>query len=404
MRRRYCGTMRTFAQLSSVRRAAGVINWAPPISGRNRLTRVPGGLLSLAIATAFCLPAATVQAAPVQAAPMRAAAVRAAATKAARTVPVPSYTYIHDPSMAKEGKTWYLFSTGDPNGGVNNGNIQIRESANLRSWRLVGTVFQNIPAWITNDLGTPIPNLWAPDISYFNGKWHLYYAASVFGVNTSIIALATNATLDPKSPHYHWDNDGKVFSSDAADNYNAIDPALVTGIGGNKWLLFGSFWSGIKLMKLDPATGKPASAHPTLYSLSEAPSPDAEEGSYIVPHGGYYYLFVSAGDCCKGIGSSYQIIVGKSKQITGPYVDPNGTAMTDGGGMEFLGSSEGMIGPGSLSVYQGANGDLIDYHYYDAWDQGNPWVQVRHIYWAAGWPVTGPPLVPVPGSPLAAAS
>lgn len=329
-------------------------------------------------------------------------AAQATSVQRARTVPVPSYTYVHDPSMAKEGRTWYLFSTGDPSGLVNGGDIQIRESTDLRSWHLVGTVFPSIPAWITNKLG-PIPNLWAPDISYFNGRWHLYYAASTFGSNTSIIALATNATLDPKSPKYRWVDDGEVFSSSATDDYNAIDPALATGPGGSKWLVFGSFWSGIKLMRLDAATGKPTSASPKLYSLSEAPSPDAEEGAYLVAHGGYYYLFVSAGYCCKGIGSTYQTIVGRSADITGPYLDPNGAPMTEGGGMELLGSSQGMIGPGSPSVYVSSSGDLIVYHYYDAWDNGDPWVQVRRLYWSSsGWPVTGPPMVPVPGSPLAA--
>lgn len=318
-----------------------------------------------------------------------------------RTVPLPGYVFVHDPSMTKQGTTWYLFSTGDPQGGVNSGNIQIRESTNLTSWKLVGTVFHSTPTWVTDQLGAPPTNLWAPDISYFDGSYHLYYAASNFGSNTSIIALATNATLDPASPRYHWADQGEVFSSRAGDDYNAIDPALVTGPSGSKWMLFGSFWSGIKLFALNPATGMPASEHPQLFSLSEAPAPDAEEGGYIVAHGGYYYLLVSSGACCKGIGSTYQVIVGRSSRVTGPYVDPNGTAMTDGGGMELLGSDEGMIGPGSPSVYVGAGGDLIDYHYYDAWDEGDPWIQIRRLLWTAdGWPVTGPPIVPVPGAPL----
>jgi len=318
------------------------------------------------------------------------------------TVPVPSYVYVHDPSMARQGSTWYLFSTGDPNGLVNNGNIQIRESTNLTSWRLVGTVFDQVPTWVTDKLGVPVPNLWAPDISYYGGLWHLYYAASTFGSNTSVIALATNRSLDPASPVYHWRDDGEVLSSNAADDYNAIDPALASGPAGTKWLVFGSFWSGIKLVQLDAATGKPFGPHPHLYSLSQAPAPDPEEGPYIISHGGYYYLFVSYGNCCKGIASTYHVIVGRSRQVTGPYAGPDGTPMMDGGGMELLGSSQGMIGPGGESVYTGPGGDLVVYHYYDAWDLGDPWVQVRHLYWTSdGWPVTGPPIVPVPGAPPA---
>lgn len=327
-----------------------------------------------------------------------------AAARATTTVPVPSYVFVHDPSLTRQGSTWYLFSTGDPQSLVGNGNIQIRESTNLTSWHLVGTVFQTVPQWINDELGGAVPNLWSPDISYFDGAFHLYYAASTFGSNTSVIALATNTTLDPHSAAYKWHDDGEVFSSGAADSYNAIDPALVTGAGGSKWLLFGSFWSGIKLVRLDAATGKPAAATTHVFSLSEAAAPDAEEGAYITSHGGYYYLFVSTGNCCKGIGSSYEIVVGRSQSVTGPYVDPNGTAMTAGGGMELLGSDEGMIGPGSPSVYSGTSGDLIVYHYYDAWDQGAPWAQVRQLLWApGGWPVTGPPIVPVPGAPQAQA-
>jgi arabinan endo-1,5-alpha-L-arabinosidase len=318
-----------------------------------------------------------------------------------KTVPVPNYVFVHDPSMTKEGNIWYLFSTGDPQGVVYGGNIQIRESTNLTSWRLVGSVFQAIPSWIGPRLGGAVPNLWSPDISYFSGSYHLYYAASTFGSNTSVIALATNPTLDPASPRYHWTDEGEVFSSDATDDYNAIDPAAVYGPGGSKWLVFGSFWGGVQLLQLNPTTGTTISA-PKLFSLAETTAPDAEEGAYLVAHGGYYYLFVSSGDCCKGIGSSYQVIVGRSALITGPYVDPNGTLMTDGGGMELLGSDEGMIGPGSPSVYVSSYGDLIDYHYYDAWDNGAPWIQVRPLLWTStGWPVTGPPIVPVPGAPLA---
>jgi len=300
--------------------------------------------------------------------------------------------------MIRAGGTYYVFSTGDPAGVIGNGNIQIRTSRNLRSWRYVGTVFQHIPPWILRLVG-PIPNLWAPDISYFDGLYHLYYAGSSFGSNTSVIALATNVTLDPSSPHYHWLDRGEVFSSGASDDYNAIDPAVAFG-SSSTWLAFGSFWGGIKILRLDPATGKPSSSSPRLYSLASTAAPDAEEGSYITSHDGYYYLFVSAGYCCRGIASTYQVVVGRSKSITGPYVDAYGTPMSKGGGTEVLGADQAMIGPGSGSIYHSGSTYLFDYHYYDADDGGAARLQVRRLYWtASGWPVTGPALVPVPGSP-----
>ena len=180
------------------------------------------------------------------------------------------YVFVHDPSMAREGGTYYLFSTGDPAGAIGNGNIQIRTSPDLRHWSYTGTVFADKPAWITAALGS-IPNLWAPDISYFGGLWHLYYAGSSFGSNNSVIGLATTPTLDPHSPRYHWTDDGLVFRSSTADDYNAIDPSLVNGPSGTKWLVFGSYWSGIKLFQLDASTGKPASASPVLYPLAQRP-------------------------------------------------------------------------------------------------------------------------------------
>ncbi|MHB1974112.1 MAG: arabinan endo-1,5-alpha-L-arabinosidase [Acidimicrobiales bacterium] len=311
----------------------------------------------------------------------------------------PSYAFVHDPSMIREGSTYYVFSTGDPAGVIGGGNIQIRVSTDLRTWRYIGTVFPTIPSWILQRVG-PIPNLWAPDISFYHGLYHLYYAGSSFGSNTSVIALATNVTLDPSSPRYHWVDRGEVLSSGPGDNYNAIDPALVYGPSSSTWLAFGSFWGGIKLVSIDASTGKPYSASPRLYSLASTAAPDAEEGSYLTRHGSYYYLFVSAGFCCRGIASTYQVVVGRSKTITGPYVDANGTSLTQGGGTELLGADQGMIGPGSGSVYHSASTYLFDYHYYDAFDGGAARLQVRHLYWtSSGWPVTGPPLVPVPGAP-----
>ena len=305
------------------------------------------------------------------------------------------YIFVHDPTMAREGGTYYLFSTGDPAGAIGNGNIQIRTSANLRDWTYAGTVFAAKPAWITSALGN-IPNLWAPDISYFGGLWHLYYAGSSFGSNNSVIGLATTPTLDPRSPRYHWTDQGLVFRTTTVDNFNAIDPSLATAADGGKWLALGSFWSGIKMIKLDAATGKPA-ASPTVYSLAAKPFPDPEEGAGIVYHGGYYYLFASVDNCCRGISSTYHIQVGRSTSITGPYVDAAGTDMMNGGGMEVQGTDAGMIGAGGEFVFgDGGSADLV-YHYYDAFDNGDAWVQVRPLTWADGWPVTGQALVPVPG-------
>jgi arabinan endo-1,5-alpha-L-arabinosidase len=309
------------------------------------------------------------------------------------------YVFVHDPTMAEENGTYYVFSTGDPAGVIGNGNIQIRTSRDLRSWSYDGTVFAAKPAWITDELGD-IPNLWAPDISYFNGLWHLYYAGSSFGSNDSVIGLATTPTLDPQSPRYHWTDDGLVYQSTSAYDYNAIDPSLVTAADGSKWLVFGSYWSGIKLISLDSSTSKPATSTPTIYSIAAKPFPDPEEGAGIVYHDGYYYLFMAVDTCCRGISSTYHIQVGRSADITGPYTDASGTAMLNGGGMEVQGTDAGMIGPGSPFVFTTHGQEWLVYHYYDAFDSGDAWLQIRPLVWVDGWPVTGDPLVPVPGDPF----
>jgi len=306
-----------------------------------------------------------------------------------------TYVFVHDPTMAKQNGTYYVFSTGDPAGSIGAGNIQIRSSRDLRDWSYDGTVFATKPAWITAALGN-IPNLWAPDISYFGGLWHLYYAGSSFGSNNSVIGLATTPTLDPSSPRYHWTDDGLVFRSVSSDNYNAIDPSLVSGAGGSKWLVFGSYWSGIQLIQLDPSTGKPT-ASSTVTNIAAKPFPDPEEGAGIVYHDGYYYLFVSVDTCCRGISSTYHIQVGRSTSITGPYVDASGTAMTAGGGAEVQGTDAGMTGPGGEFVFNAGGQDWLVYHYYDAYDNGDAWLQIRPLIWLNGWPVTGNPMVPVPG-------
>jgi arabinan endo-1,5-alpha-L-arabinosidase len=370
----------------------------PPLRSRRSLIMVSA--LTLVVAGTAASVISTTQSDGAQANARAASTAAGSATPANGATESSSaapYTFIHDPTMAKEDGTYYVFSTGDPAGVIGNGNIQIRTSRNLRNWTYDGTVFATKPAWITNELGN-IPNLWAPDISYFDGLWHLYYAGSSFGSNDSVIGLATTPTLDPRSPNYHWTDDGLVFQSTTADDYNAIDPSLVTDANGSKWLVFGSYWSGIQLIALDTATGKPASSTPTVYNIAAQPSPDPEEGAGIVYHGGYYYLFVAVGTCCRGISSTYRIEVGRSTSVTGPYVDAYGTAMLDGGGMELEGSDEGMIGPGSPFIFNAGGGeDWLAYHYYDAYDDGDAWLQIRPLIWLDGWPVTGNPLVPVPG-------
>ena len=210
--------------------------------------------------------------------------------------------YTHDPSIAKDGDTWYLFGTA--NGPLRKGELPIRCSKDLHEWKFCGYVLDKMPDWIVK-ISPKTRELWAPDISYFNGEYHLYYAFSVFGKNTSGIALLTNKTLNPTSPEFHWKDKGVVLQSRVEDDYNAIDPNLVIDEKGQPWLAFGSFWTGIKMRQIDANTGLLSSTNTKLYSVASRKRPEnpplnppglpgdwqAVEAPFIVHHGDYFYLF-----------------------------------------------------------------------------------------------------------------
>ncbi|MFZ0747432.1 MAG: arabinan endo-1,5-alpha-L-arabinosidase [Terracidiphilus sp.] len=305
------------------------------------------------------------------------------------------YAGTHDPSIAREGNNYYVFATGRAPGG---GQLAIRCSTDLTDWKLCGHVFDGIPGWI-HEASPGTIDLWAPDISYFDGKYHLYYAYSLFGVNTSGIALATNETLDPKSPKYAWKDEGLVLRSTAQDDFNAIDPNIVLDDKGQPWLSLGSFWSGIKMRKIDRATGKLSATDMRTYALASRKAPEhpepakaglppdweAIEAPFVVHHEGFYYLFVSFDLCCRGVKSTYRTMVGRSRRVTGPYVDRAGVAMLQGGGTPLLVANQRWLGPGGASVLQRPEGDIIVFHAYDA-ETGKPALQVSSLTWQDGWP------------------
>jgi arabinan endo-1,5-alpha-L-arabinosidase len=179
--------------------------------------------------------------------------------------------------LIKAHGEYYLFSTGP--------GIPIRRSRDLYHWERAGRVFDRTPAWFKE----AVPGsawIWAPDISSYEGGYRLYYSVSTFGSNRSCIGLATNQTLDPQSPDYHWVDHGPIVRSGRADDWNAIDPNMVRDHQNRSWLALGSYWSGIKLVRLDPHTGAPYPGVLELRSLAARPDVHAIEAPFVVPHGG----------------------------------------------------------------------------------------------------------------------
>jgi arabinan endo-1,5-alpha-L-arabinosidase len=293
---------------------------------------------------------------------------------------------VTDPSLIKQGNAYYLFSSG--------AGIEIRESADLMHWTPRGEVFDKVPARARAKVpGTS--GIWAPDISFFDGEYHLYYAVSTFGGQRSVIGLATNTTLDPSAPGYKWVDRGEVVESrPGRDNFNAIDPNVVIDAGANVWLAFGSQWSGIKLLRLDPTTGLRAGGRlGKLVAIASRPRAEPIEAPFVFQRGGYDYLFTSFDRCCTGAASTYKIMVGRSVSVTGPYLDRSGRPMTRGGGTLVLAGAGRFHGPGSNAVLSVGDRAYLVYQAYDTWNKATPTLQIRPLSWTPdGWPVAGDPL------------
>ncbi|MCT2582304.1 arabinan endo-1,5-alpha-L-arabinosidase [Actinophytocola gossypii] len=256
---------------------------------------------------------------------------------------------VHDPSVVKRPDGSYLVAhTGN--------DIALKTSTDRTAFRNAGAVFPGGAPWTSTYTGGS-RNLWAPDISYHNGQYWLYYSASTFGSNRSAIFLATSTSGNSGT----WTNRGLVIESRTSDNFNAIDPDLVVDDQGRWWLSFGSFWSGIKMIALNPSTGLRSDS--TIRSIAGRGG-GAIEAPNIVKRGSHYYLFVSFDRCCQGASSTYRVMVGRSTSVTGPYVDRNGVAMTSGGGTEILAGHGDVHGPGHQDVLADSDGDVLIYHYY----------------------------------------
>ena len=308
--------------------------------------------------------------------------------------PAPPLIPAHDPVMIQQGATYYMFCTGP--------GIAVWSSADRKHWKSEKPVFDKAPTWATQAVpGFRDNHIWAPDISRHNGVYYLFYSVSAFGKNTSCIGLATNKTLNPNAANYKWEDQGRVLQSvPGRDLWNAIDPNLVRDEAGTPWLTFGSFWEGIKLVKLRPDLKAPAQPEQwrTLARRSRdprlndsLPGNGAIEAPFIFRKGEYYYLFTSFDFCCRGPQSTYKIMVGRAKAVTGPYLDRAGVALDQGGGTQVLAGDKNWFGLGHNAVCTFDQVDYLVFHGYDAADKGHSKLRIEPLGWdAAGWPVVQP--------------
>jgi arabinan endo-1,5-alpha-L-arabinosidase len=297
---------------------------------------------------------------------------------------------VHDPVMIREGSTYYLFCTGR--------GISVYSSPDMTTWTEEKPVFETAPAWTFEAVDGFRGHIWAPDIHFYDGKYYLYYSISAFGKNTSAIGLATNVTLDSDSPDYKWVDEGMIVQSvPGRDLWNAIDPNVVVDTEGYPWMSFGSFWSGIKLVKLIP--NRTAMEEPQQWisiARRERPAfaddleagPAAIEAPFIFKKDSMYYLFISWDYCCRGENSTYKVVVGRSDKVTGPYFDRDGKSMADGGGSLVIEGDKRWAGVGHNSAYTFDGIDYLVFHAYDSQDNGRSKLKIAPMQWdKEGWPV-----------------
>lgn len=302
---------------------------------------------------------------------------------------------VHDPVIIKQDSIYYIFCSGK---GIANWS-----SKDMVHWKKGKPIFAEPPNWTVEAIPGFNGDFWAPDISYHNGLYYMYYAISAFGKNTSAIGVATNTTLQTDDSNYKWTDHGKVIQSvPGQTNWNAIDPNLITDQKGTPYLAFGSFWGGLNLIKLSKDrlnVAQNIDNLPTIASRIKAadvpaspPYPvdaggNAIEGPFIFRKNNYYYLFASIDYCCRGINSTYKMVVGRSKKVQGPYVDQAGIPMENGGGTILLQGDKNWYGVGHNAVFTDKNIDYLIFHGYDASDRGITKLRIEKLKWdSSGWP------------------
>jgi arabinan endo-1,5-alpha-L-arabinosidase len=226
----------------------------------------------------------------------------------------------------------------------------------------------------------------APDVIHIGDRYYLYYATSSRQPQADV-HMIWNKTLDPNSPGFKWEEGGIVASSDGIEDCNAIDPAVfLDPASGKLWLTYGSYFGYIRLVQLDPKTGK--RVVPIDKPVNIAINCEA---SAMIYHSGWYYLLATHGSCCRGADSGYNIRMGRSRKVTGPFLDNMGIDMIKGGGKLFAGSSGRVVGPGHFGLLDLGDGvQKFSCHYEADLDQGGASVlAIRSLLWQDGWPVAG---------------
>lgn len=368
-----------------------------------RRTTVVASLAAAALAVLTCLPMAA--AVPVVSGTRVAYAVRAPSGAGPGTqVSGTAYTNptseriadtYADPAVLR-GKDgwWYAYATSDPlhEGELRHHFVPMSRSRDLVSWEYLGDAFTSPPSWAAEGAG-----IWAPDVRHVAGEYRMYYVITETTVTgergDNAIGMATAPT--PAGP---WtDSGGPVVGprrgAGASNDFRwTFDPAAVTGEDGTQWLFYGSYYGGVWVTRLT-ADGRTTVGTPTQVAID-----NKFEGSYVVQRDGWWYLFASTANCCAGPTTGYSVQVGRSRAVTGPYVDRQGTSLLAsraGGTPTLVQNGNRWIGAGHNAIATDVEGtDWIVYHAIDPADpylDGTDGINERpmlmdRLDWVDGWP------------------
>ena len=233
--------------------------------------------------------------------------------------------------------------------------------------------------------GTQLPRRGlAPDVIHIGDRYYVYVAANIGAQPKAAINMIWSKSLDPDSPDYKWEEGGVVAASDGVEDCNAIDPgAFLDPTDGRLWLTYGSYFGYIRLVELDPKTGKRKDPNDRPIDLAINC-----EASDMIYHEGWYYLLATHGSCCRGADSGYNIRCGRSRKVTGPFLDAEGIDMIQGGGRLLIGSGGRAVGSGHFGLLDLGDGvQKFSLHWEADLDRGGASVlDIRPLLWKDDWP------------------
>ena len=229
----------------------------------------------------------------------------------------------------------------------------------------------------------------APDVMKIGDRYLFIYGATGGGLgggHNGRILTMWNRSLDPRSPDFRFTTPVEVCSSDGLEDQDAIDPGLLLDpTTGRLWVCYGTYFGSIRLIELDPATG-----HRVPGNVEKDIAIDCE-ATDLIYRDGWYYLLGTHGTCCDGVNSTYNIIVGRSRSVEGPYVDNVGREMLRGGGRMVIAAGDRVCGPGHFGrtiLDEGV--EVMSCHFEADFDRsGRSVLGIRPLLWKNGWPVAG---------------